>query len=71
MLLVFTDGVTDARNPQGELFTEKRLLPLVQDPVSSASELLDRIVASLRDHIATADQFDDITMMAVRRKPVA
>jgi serine phosphatase RsbU (regulator of sigma subunit) len=70
VLLVFTDGVTDARNPQGELFTEKRLLPLVQDPVSSASELLDRIVSSLREHIATADQFDDITMMAVRRKPV-
>jgi serine phosphatase RsbU (regulator of sigma subunit) len=68
-LLVFTDGVTDARTPQGELFTEKRLLALLEEPVTSARGLLDRIVASLQEHISTADQFDDITMMAVRRIP--
>jgi serine phosphatase RsbU (regulator of sigma subunit) len=70
-LLVFTDGVTDARNPQGELFTEKRLLALLDEPVTSARGLLDRIVAALQAYMATADQFDDITMMAVRRVPPA
>jgi phosphoserine phosphatase RsbU/P len=70
-LLIFTDGVTDARNPAGELFNEKRLLRLLDPPIASAKELLDRIVDALREHIGTADQFDDITMMVIRRVPEA
>jgi serine phosphatase RsbU (regulator of sigma subunit) len=32
--------------------------------------LLHRIVASVRSHIGAATQFDDITMIAARRKSV-
>lgn len=67
-LLAFTDGVTEARGLSGEFFTEKRLLPLLKPPIASATALLDQIVASVRDHIGGADQYDDITMMAIQRK---
>lgn len=69
ILMAYTDGVTDARDPGGQRFTEKRFLSLLEQPVSSATALLDRIDTHLRAHTADAVQFDDITMMAVRRIP--
>lgn len=68
-LFSFSDGVTDARNPAGKFFGEKGILPLLVEPASSASALLARFETALRNHIDTADQFDDITMLAVRREP--
>jgi sigma-B regulation protein RsbU (phosphoserine phosphatase) len=69
MLFAFTDGATDARSPQGEFFTEKRLLDAVADPrlASSAETLATRLQESLIAHISTAAQYDDITMLVVRR----
>ena len=69
MLFMFTDGVTDAKNPAGQLYTDKRMVALVEPPAESALELLDRVDDALRAHISTAVQFDDITMLAVRRAP--
>ena len=66
-LFCFTDGVTDARNPNGKLFTEKRLIAELQAVKGlTAKELLDHIFGLLLAHIDTASQFDDITMVAVR-----
>jgi sigma-B regulation protein RsbU (phosphoserine phosphatase) len=67
MLFTFTDGVTDTRAPDRELFSEKRMLALVEQPAPSATALLDRLDEALHAHMADADQFDDITMLAVRR----
>lgn len=69
-LLAYTDGVTEAHNPEHKLFTEKRLLALLNQPPESASHLLTRIEEAVREHIGTADQFDDITMLAVRYLPL-
>jgi serine phosphatase RsbU (regulator of sigma subunit) len=38
-------------------------------PASSAAELIERIQTDLFLHIDNAPQFDDITMIAVHRKP--
>ena len=67
LLFTFTDGVLDARNPASQLFTEKSLLPLLQQPIASAAALVDRIEITLKAHIGSADQFDDITLLAVHR----
>ena len=69
VLCVFTDGVTDARSPDGEFFGEERLLSFVREGTDSAAALLDRIQSQVESHISHADQFDDITMLAVRRQP--
>jgi len=71
ILLAFTDGVTDALSPTQEMFSRERLLLLLNQPASSSTALLDHIEANLRAHIAGADQYDDITMLAVRRTPLA
>jgi sigma-B regulation protein RsbU (phosphoserine phosphatase) len=71
ILYSFTDGVPDARNPAGKLFTEQRLLSLLVEPAPTAVSLIDRVDTNVRGYIAEADQFDDITMLAVRRIPKA
>lgn len=67
-LLMFTDGVIEARDSAGAFFTEARLRSCLVDPFpASAQSLLDRIHAELTAHIGMAAQFDDITMLALRR----
>lgn len=67
ILFAYTDGVMDAEDPGGEKFGRERLLALLEQPVTSAADLLKHVESRLRAHIAHAVQFDDITMLAVRR----
>ncbi len=67
-LFAFTDGIADAENARGESFTRERLQTLLLGADKSAGEFLARIEANVRAHIAGANQFDDITMLAIRRR---
>ena len=68
MLLVYTDGVTDARSKTGEAFTKERLHHLMQTSSQSAADLIKSIKTRINDHILSEKQFDDITIMALRRR---
>jgi sigma-B regulation protein RsbU (phosphoserine phosphatase) len=68
-LFAYTDGVTEARNPQGEFYSEQRMLDLLAQPVRSAKDLLDRVDLSVRRFVGPAEQFDDVTMLVLRRLP--
>jgi len=68
-LFAYTDGVTEARAPNGDFLTEKRLVELLSVPTNSALEVVDRIDNILKDFIAEAEPFDDITMIAISREP--
>ncbi len=67
ILLGYTDGVTEALASNGAFFTMQRLVSILEAPAATATELLDQIATSLQDHIGEADQFDDITLLAIRR----
>lgn len=69
ILFSYTDGVPEAHNPEGKLFSDERLLALLEEPAPSAEALLNRVETTVRSHIDNADQFDDITMLAVRWNP--
>jgi serine phosphatase RsbU (regulator of sigma subunit) len=69
-LYTFTDGVTEARALDGEFFQEKRLQVLLEEPIESPQSLLERIEEHLSEHTSGAEPNDDITMLAVWRKPV-
>lgn len=66
-LVVYTDGVTDAMNPGGDFFGEDRLLTLLDHSYDAVGSLLAGIEHALFEHIAGANQFDDITVVALRR----
>jgi phosphoserine phosphatase RsbU/P len=67
VLLAYTDGVTEARDGEGQLFSRRRLLSLLDQPPATANVLLDRIEAAIRRHVGQALQADDMALLAVRR----
>jgi serine phosphatase RsbU (regulator of sigma subunit) len=67
MLLGFTDGVTEARNPADELFSRRRLRQLLDRPAGSAREMLERIGEQLTAFVGAAPAVDDVTLLAVQR----
>jgi phosphoserine phosphatase RsbU/P len=67
VLLIFTDGVPDARNDANLEFGREPLLKKISDCGQSATDLLGGIAGDLHAFIGTAEQFDDITMLAIRR----
>jgi serine phosphatase RsbU (regulator of sigma subunit) len=68
MLLGYTDGVSDAINSEGEFYTAEKLFSLLEQPVTSATSLMNRIVTAVESHIGEAEQHDDITLMVICRK---
>jgi sigma-B regulation protein RsbU (phosphoserine phosphatase) len=67
ILIGYTDGVIEALAPNGDFFTRKRLLSIIEQTTSSASDLVDRINTGVSAHVHNAPPFDDITMLAVQR----
>lgn len=69
LLVVFSDGIPDARDPHGKFFTEARLLEIVKNVQAStpAERVASDIEEALTAHISTAAQFDDVTLMVIRR----
>jgi len=67
-LLLFSDGVPEAQNRADEEFGEARLVDCVRGAAGLGSAaLIDRIMAAIDAFAGDAPQFDDITVMVVRR----
>jgi sigma-B regulation protein RsbU (phosphoserine phosphatase) len=69
ILIGYTDGVTEALSPGQRMYSKQRFMALLEPCPTSAVELINRIKTDLFDHIDNAPQFDDITMIAVHRRP--
>jgi NarL family two-component system response regulator LiaR len=68
VLLLYTDGVTDAQDRQQRFFGEARLLEVARpNRGRSAREIQDVLMTELREFADGAPQFDDITLMVVVR----
>ena len=69
MLFLYTDGVTEAMDEGGTLYTEKRLKETL-DRMDSASlavpDILKAVEEDIASHTAGAEQSDDITMLGLR-----
>lgn len=67
MLLLYTDGVTESENPQGELFSDKRLLGILERiaPDCGVQEIVKGVVdAAIR--FGGDAQADDITLLEMQ-----
>ena len=70
-VIFYTDGITEARNPQGDFFDEEGLeAVVVAREWDSANELLAAIIAAVEEFSAGAPQADDYTVIVLRRKPL-
>ena len=71
VLFTYTDGVPEAKDEQGHFFGVPHMMEiLLEQPIVDSQALVNRMKAALDHHIREAPQFDDITMMCVRRHPL-
>jgi serine phosphatase RsbU (regulator of sigma subunit) len=70
LVVFFTDGVTEARNNNGELFDETRLRAgLLECAGVGASEVLQDILQAVQEFVGDTPQADDFTLVVIRREP--
>ncbi|HTB10371.1 MAG TPA: SpoIIE family protein phosphatase [Bryobacteraceae bacterium] len=68
LLIVYSDGLTDAETPHGEMFGEKRLLEIIKEAAPSGSHAVEcRFLEAIRDFTQGMPQTDDITFLVVER----
>ena len=68
-LFLYTDGVAEATNTSDELFGADRMLKaLNSDLNASPKQLLENMGRAVDEFVGEADQFDDLTMLAVTLK---
>ena len=66
LLLLYTDGVTEATNAQGELFAEHRLEKVLSNSNSNmARASVDLVTARVEQFEKEVEQSDDITVLAL------
>jgi sigma-B regulation protein RsbU (phosphoserine phosphatase) len=80
VLVLYSDGVTEAHSSEQELFGQARVIQAVEAkilewanavgpaiPALSAQEILDTLLAEVREFVGGAPQSDDITLMVLMR----
>jgi sigma-B regulation protein RsbU (phosphoserine phosphatase) len=69
MLLIYTDGVTEAVDADLKLFSSQRLFTVAEHTLTDTAEGLVNAVADVvREYSAQVQQADDVTVMAIRFK---
>lgn len=69
VLLIYSDGITEAVNAGDEDFGETRLITLAQQNLTlPASALIEKIIAAVMAFAGNVPQRDDITLVVVKRK---
>lgn len=70
VLVIYTDGISEAMNEHQELFGDDRLQRFVADRRSmSAEQLKEEILRAVNNHQQSAPQADDMTLLVIRRLP--
>ncbi|MCY4541387.1 MAG: SpoIIE family protein phosphatase [Rhodobacteraceae bacterium] len=69
-LVLYTDGITEAMDPEGELYEDQRLLDCAaRSAAKGAKEICADIVASVHSFARNHPQSDDITCLVIRYAP--
>jgi sigma-B regulation protein RsbU (phosphoserine phosphatase) len=69
ILVLLTDGFTEAMNPAHEIYGEERIQSFLARPETAtfgAREIIDQIVGAVRLHASGAPQHDDMTIVVVK-----
>jgi serine phosphatase RsbU (regulator of sigma subunit) len=67
LFLFFTDGLSEAMNPEAELFGEGRLRKVIEESEGLESDAIkERILEEIRRFVAGAAQHDDMTLVVLK-----
>jgi serine phosphatase RsbU (regulator of sigma subunit) len=66
ILVVYSDGLTDAENPQDEMFGEQRLLKIIHESAPLGSRVLEEtLLKAIKTFTQDTPQTDDITLLVI------
>ncbi len=72
VVVLYTDGITEAMNAASDLFGESRLSRIVEEHGHlDSAELRERILREIEAFVGSADQHDDMTMILLKVEPAA
>ena len=69
MVMLFTDGLTEAMNSENSLFGRERVAQVISG--ETPQQLLDNMSQSVAGFVRGAEQSDDLTMLAIRYRGAA
>jgi serine phosphatase RsbU (regulator of sigma subunit) len=70
LLVMFSDGITEAENTSGDDFGERRLLAAICNNWDAATrDLCDGVLGHLQSFLGNLDPHDDQTLIIVRPQP--
>jgi len=67
LLVAFTDGIPDTLNINREFFGKEKMLEVLKSN-TNPSGFVNKMESTLQAFIGSADQFDDITLLAIKKK---
>lgn len=68
VIVMYSDGITEAMNAAEEMFTEQRVAETLQAHQNgSAKEILEKLTAAANAHAGNTPQSDDMTVVVVKR----
>jgi len=68
-LLLYTDGVVEARGPGAAAFGMDRIADVMRACLPGTKDLVEDLLAAVRAHAAGTPLHDDLTMVALRWRP--
>ncbi|PYK92371.1 MAG: serine/threonine protein phosphatase, partial [Verrucomicrobia bacterium] len=67
-LVLYTDGVTEAIDTEGDEFGVERMIQSVRaSAMNGAPAIVTRLIDDLRNFVGSQPQNDDITLIAIRK----
>jgi sigma-B regulation protein RsbU (phosphoserine phosphatase) len=68
VIVIFSDGITEALNEKDEEFGEERLLEVVNSNLNeSALKIIDQVFESVKSYVNGMPQSDDITIVVIKK----
>ena len=69
LLVTYSDGITEANSPAGELYGEKRLIgSLKTSQGQTAGEIQDSVLEDLQHFVGEAPRSDDIALVVILKE---
>ncbi|MFQ3680420.1 MAG: SpoIIE family protein phosphatase, partial [Pseudanabaenaceae cyanobacterium] len=69
VVVLYTDGITEAESPTKELYGLPRLCAVLQQHhQQSATEICQAVISDVRNHIQTQKIHDDITLLVLKQR---
>lgn len=66
LLIAFTDGIPDTLNSNGEFFGKEKMLEILKSN-TKPTDFVNKMEETLQTFIGSAEQFDDITLLAIKK----